>query len=64
MLLYPLQPVPPRLYVCLFALQVAGTNFLARVHVNGKVYTVKVFRPLPHTGAAPEVSSVTEGDHL
>lgn len=45
-------------------MQVAGTNFRARVAINGKVYTVKIHRPLPHTGAGPQVQSVDEGDHL
>ena len=35
---------------------VAGTNFLVRGAVDGKPASVKIFRPLPHTGAPPRVS--------
>ena len=34
---------------------VAGTNFLVRGTVDGCPATVKIFRPLPHTGAPPKV---------
>ncbi len=45
--------------------QVAGTNFRARITVNGsKEYTVKVHRPLPHTGKPLELHSVEEGNKL
>ena len=38
---------------------VAGTNFLFKVKADGDEYlSVKVFRPLPHTGQAPQMKEV------
>jgi hypothetical protein len=34
------------------------------VTISGKDYTVKVHRPLPHTGKAPEVHGVEEGNKV
>jgi len=45
-------------------LQVAGVNYQAHVTISGKDYTVKVHRPLPHTGKAPEVHGVEEGNKV
>ncbi len=43
---------------------VAGVNFLAHITIAGADFTVKVHRPLPHTGAAPEVQSCEAGNKL
>jgi hypothetical protein len=45
-------------------LQVAGINYRAHVTINGKEHTVKIYKALPHTGKAPEVNEVQEGNHL
>ena len=44
--------------------QVAGVNYLVHAHVGGASWTVKVHKPLPHTGKAPEVMEVTAGNHV
>ncbi len=41
---------------------VAGINYLIEAQSGAEFYHVKVFKPLPHTQAPPEVSSVT-GPH-
>jgi len=39
---------------------VAGTNYLFKVKVDGEEYIhVKVHKPLPHTGKAPELMTAT-----
>ena len=40
----------------------AGINYLIEAQSGAEFYHVKVFKPLPHTQAPPEVSSVT-GPH-
>lgn len=40
---------------------VAGVNYKAQVTVNGERYTVKVFKPLPYTKKAAEVTNVASG---
>eukprot|EP00992_Anisonema_acinus_P000771 TRINITY_DN10277_c0_g2_i1.p2 TRINITY_DN10277_c0_g2~~TRINITY_DN10277_c0_g2_i1.p2 ORF type:complete len:122 (+),score=37.69 TRINITY_DN10277_c0_g2_i1:54-368(+) len=41
---------------------VAGTNFFVKVKVSDTQYAhVRIFRPLPHTGAPAEVHSVQMG---
>ena len=42
--------------------QVAGLNYLVHVRVAGASWTVKVHKPLPHTGKAPEVMEVSAGN--
>ncbi len=41
---------------------VAGTNYLIEVAAGEEIYHVKIYQPLPHTGAPAEVSSVS-GPH-
>ena len=41
---------------------VAGTNYLIEAQAGDEFYHVKIFKPLPHTGAPAEVSDVT-GPH-
>eukprot|EP00947_MAST-08B_sp_MAST-8B-sp1_P004575 g4575.t1 len=38
---------------------VAGTNFFFKLQFGDKMVIAKVFRPLPHTGAPPQVTEVT-----
>jgi len=41
---------------------VAGTNFFVKIHVgSGDHVHVRIFRPLPHTNAGPEVHGVQTG---
>jgi hypothetical protein len=39
---------------------VAGTNFKYSARHKGKTYSIKIFRPLPHTGSPPEVTEAAE----
>ena len=43
---------------------VAGLNYLVHVTVEGVSWTVKVFKPLPHTGMGPQVTEITAGNLL
>ncbi len=43
----------------------AGTNYLIKVQVeNDEFIHVKIFRPLPHTNAPPEVTDLQLGKAL
>ena len=54
-----LAPPPPR---SALACQVAGVNYLVHVHVAGVSWTVKINKPLPHTGKPPSVMECTAGN--
>jgi cystatin-A/B len=41
---------------------VAGTNYIIEAQIDNEAYHVTIFKPLPHTGAAPEFKSAT-GPH-
>lgn len=41
---------------------VAGTNYIIEAQIDAEVYHVTIFKPLPHTGAAPEFKSAS-GPH-
>jgi len=43
---------------------VAGTNFFVKIDVGGEHIHARIFRPLPHTNAGPEVHSVQRGKTL
>jgi len=42
---------------------VNGMNYLIHVHVKGKSFTVKVYKPISNVNP-PSVSSVTAGNHV
>ena len=42
--------------------QVAGVNYLVHAHVNGVSWTIKINKPLPHTGKPPSVMECTAGN--
>jgi len=42
---------------------VNGMNYLIHVHVKGKSFTVKVYKPISNL-SPPSVSSVTAGNHV
>lgn len=43
----------------------AGINYLVKIKVgDGDYLHVKVYKPLPHTGEHPKLTSVTEGKSL
>ena len=42
--------------------QVAGVNYLVHVHVAGVSWTIKINKPLPHTGKPPSVMECTAGN--
>ena len=44
--------------------QVAGLNYLVHVVINGADWTVKIHKPLPHTGKGPSVMEVKAGNAL
>jgi len=39
---------------------VAGVNYVFSCKIKGIPCEVKIFKPLPHTGNAPQVSEVTK----
>jgi len=44
---------------------VAGTNFFVKIHIGGGDHVhARIFRPLPHTNAGPEVHGVQTGKSL
>jgi len=44
---------------------VAGTNYFVKVDVgNGAYIHVRIYKPLPHTGAPPSLHSVQTGKSL